>query len=699
MTGSDTLGERASETAESTPARSSDGAHPSFQYRPSLDGLRGVAVLLVMVFHVGATSLRNGYVGVDAFFVLSGFLVTSILLTELSRSGSLRLSVFYARRVRRLLPASLVVILAVAVVWPLVAPVAQLDAVAADARAAALYYANWQFIISGTNYEAEIANASPLVHFWSLSIEEQFYFVFPLVLFALWRLTGRNLRLLLAAIGVLLAVSLYLQFSIAAGGSADRAYFGTDTRMYQPLLGAAAAMGVALVVQRRRVVRFADTVGLVALVVLATGMVDMSRSMRGLLAAGATALLIGALEFGSPTSWTRRVLSSAPLLYLGKRSYGLYLWHWPIVLLTERLLGAEGALRLVIVLVVSSALAELSYNLLEQPIRHATFLHRVPRAVAVSGIALSVATALIAPLLLSGAEGTATPTPTRTAGVVDERLADSLGPAPTNVDWRKVTGRAGNIPDIPNCENDDPDSCFVVRGDGDTVLLVGDSHARMLLPALTEWASQRDLSLAVSIIPGCGWPEGVRRNASDDKAICHERRADWTTDLVDAVGAEHVVLYQRLPPERLWRNGSVELLDPELQASGYPEGYYQVMENTIRRLSEQDVDVVAIESTPFVSEGDPLDCLSTATRVFDCSWLVPVDTLPEEVLLRSLDSELENVTALDLDDIACPMLPLCVPYIEENFVYQDWNHVHPDWWQENQVQVDERLDAVVVADS
>lgn len=177
MTGSDTLGERASETAESTPASSSDGAHPSFQYRPSLDGLRGVAVLLVMVFHVGATSLRNGYVGVDAFFVLSGFLVTSILLTELSRSGSLRLSVFYARRVRRLLPASLVVILAVAVVWPLVAPVAQLDAVAADARAAALYYANWQFIISGTNYEADLDDiACPMLPLCVPYIEENFVY-------------------------------------------------------------------------------------------------------------------------------------------------------------------------------------------------------------------------------------------------------------------------------------------------------------------------------------------------------------------------------------------------------------------------------------------------------------------------------------------------------------------------------------------
>lgn len=699
MTGSDTLGERASETVETTRAGGAGEGHTAFQYRPALDGLRGVAVLLVIVFHVGATSLRNGYVGVDAFFVLSGFLVTSILITELSRSGSLQLSVFYARRVRRLLPASAAVILSVAVIWPLVAPVAQLDAVAADARAAALYFANWQFIISGTNYEAELASASPLVHFWSLSIEEQFYFVFPLVLFALWRLTRRNLQLMLVAIGSLLAVSLYLQFSIASSGSADRAYFGTDTRMYQPLLGAAASMVVALVIRRHRAWRFADAIGLVALVVLATGLVEVSRSMRGLLAAGATVLLIGALEFGSETSWTRRMLTSAPLLYLGKRSYGLYLWHWPVVLLTERLLGAEGVLRLAIVLVVSSALAELSYNLLEQPIRHSTSLHRVPRAVVVGGIALSVVTALLAPVLLSGTEGTAAPTPTRTAGVVDERLADALGPAPKNVDWRAVTGRAGNVPDIPNCENDDPDSCFLVRSDGDTVLLIGDSHARTMVPYMTEWAEERGLSLAAAIIPGCGWPEGVRRNASDDKAICDERRDNWTTDLIDAVDARHVVMYQRLPPDSLYRSGSLELTDPELQAAGYPDGYYEVMERTVRRLGERDVNVVIIESTPFVEEGDPLDCLSTATRVYDCSWLVPFDAMPEEVLLRSLDEEFENVTVIDVDDIACPMRPLCVPYLDERFTYRDWNHVHPDWWQDNQTMLDDRLDPLLLGDA
>ena len=157
--------------------------------RPALDGLRTVAVYLVVLFHAGASWFDGGFVGVDLFFVLSGFLVTTILLEELSSTGRLSLLRFYDRRVRRLLPAAVLLIVVVSAVSLLVLSSVQRDLFIADARAALLYFANWHFLNESRDYfGAETFDASPFLHFWSLSIEEQYYFVFPLLLWGAWRL-------------------------------------------------------------------------------------------------------------------------------------------------------------------------------------------------------------------------------------------------------------------------------------------------------------------------------------------------------------------------------------------------------------------------------------------------------------------------------------------------------------------------------
>ena len=226
-------------------------------YRAHLDGLRAVAVYLVVAFHAGAYRFSGGFVGVDVFFVLSGYLVTQVLLRDLSEHGSIRFGRFYARRVRRLLPASMVTLLVTAVVFTAVATPAEVAEAARAFRAAFLYVANWFFLGESTEYFGDQVDENPVLHFWSLAVEEQFYIVWPVAfaaVVALWRRAGRHgwwgVRATVAAgAAASLTWALVLQRT-----SPDRAYFGTDARAYQLLAGAllALAPGVAYRLGRSR---------------------------------------------------------------------------------------------------------------------------------------------------------------------------------------------------------------------------------------------------------------------------------------------------------------------------------------------------------------------------------------------------------------------------------------------------------------
>jgi hypothetical protein len=189
-----------------TPSSAGERPTPPFEHRPSLDGIRAVAVLLVIAFHAGMTALGHGYVGVDVFFVLSGFLITSLLARELLGSGRLRFVAFYARRVRRLLPAALLVLLVTAVAYELVASPAAVSETRGGFVASALYFANWFFLRQANDYFAQGAHPSPVEHYWSLSVEEQFYLVWPALMVGLVFLARCGLRLEVVAATLALAV-------------------------------------------------------------------------------------------------------------------------------------------------------------------------------------------------------------------------------------------------------------------------------------------------------------------------------------------------------------------------------------------------------------------------------------------------------------------------------------------------------------
>jgi peptidoglycan/LPS O-acetylase OafA/YrhL len=362
--------------------------------------VRGIAVAVVLLFHGGFAWAKGGYLGVSTFFTLSGFLITGILVSEWSASGGIVLSRFWARRFRRLLPALLVAVGVVCVYAKVLAPADQLANIRADGLAALGYVANWRFIVSGQSYAALFAAPSPLLHVWSLAIEEQFYVVYPLLVFGVLVL-GRGRRSVLAGVLATLAVASVVT-SFVLGSDHTRTYYGTDTRAVELLLGALLAIWVAgrPELDRRRRHPIA-TLGVVALAVMAVCWVTTGQSSGWLYRGGfagygvlSTALVAAAVVPGP----ARRLMSLPPLRGLGLISYGVYLYHWPIFLWlsptrTHLSQWPLFALRVGLTLVA----AVVSYYVVEQPIRAGRLpgvraLLAAPVAAAVAVVALLAAT-------------------------------------------------------------------------------------------------------------------------------------------------------------------------------------------------------------------------------------------------------------------------------------------------------------------
>jgi peptidoglycan/LPS O-acetylase OafA/YrhL len=340
---------------------------------PALDGLRGLALVGVLLFHAGG-ALRGGYLGVDLFFVLSGFLITRLLLHEREETGAIALGAFWVRRARRLFPALLSLMPAVAVYGRFFARPDELAPLRGDALATLAYVANWREILSDKSYWELFAAPSLLEHTWSLSIEEQFYVVWPLVVMVLLR-RGRPRAVLAAALSAfaLSALAMVVRFD---PGNVSRVYLGTDTRAAGLAAGAALATvlapDAALPVSA---VRALDGLGLVTAAGLAVAWWTLDGQdpwlyHGGLWLTEAGALILIACAAAGPASLVARALSWRPLTLLGTISYGAYLWHWPVdVFLSESRLHISGIGLHATQLAVTFAIAIASYRLLERPIR------------------------------------------------------------------------------------------------------------------------------------------------------------------------------------------------------------------------------------------------------------------------------------------------------------------------------------------
>jgi len=516
------------------------GRGPRFHHVAGLDGIRAFAVLAVIAFHSGFSWIPGGYYGVDAFFVLSGFLITSLLVTEWRGTGTVGLGRFWARRARRLLPALFVLLFAIGLVvavWPSVLNTTHL---LAGATATTFYAANWYFVAGHANYFTALSQPSPLLHTWSLAIEEQFYLVWPLVVLAVLRgrrrprrdepgaiaegdLSGgsgvapearrpgtegtpapeegagvpagvpeRARRLeVLVAVSVLgaLASALLMAVITPVGGDPTRAYYGTDTRAQGLLVGAAVAAAFARWGSVRGARARGALAGLAVLGALGTALlwwrVPETSSLAfhgGFLVASVAAAAVVAGAVQAPGSPLSRALGWGPVRALGRISYGVYLWYWPVLLvMTGSRTHLEGWGLFVVRVAVTIAIATASYHLVERPVRRGAFPGRwaLVAAPAAAAVALSVVLvgALLVPsapsgpaLTASGGSGRgATKSPLTAAG---STLGASNGAATTS-------------------------------GHPLRALLVGDSVAGSLGVGLDQVAARYGIQLVNEGAPGC----------------------------------------------------------------------------------------------------------------------------------------------------------------------------------------------------
>lgn len=360
----------------STSTEPSAARRPTIPHLPALDGLRGLAVLGVLLFHDGR--LSGGYLGVDLFFVLSGYLITSLLLAEWKAAGRIDLAQFWIRRARRLFPALLALMPAVALYAATLAKPGELLRIRWDGFATLGYVANWRAIFAGRSYWDMFEAPSPLEHTWSLAIEEQFYVLWPLLTVAALRLFKGSRRAMFAiCLGLgIVSTSLLVWHGIRIGGT-DRAYLGTDTRGAAILFGAALACFLAEFRSSPPTgpSRSLDALGLVAVLVLGFSWIRMDGQHRFLYRGGflvteiAVLVLIVCATRGAH-SLIGRAFAFKPLTWVGLISYGVYLWHWPLyVVFSPERMHFSGLPLTLLRLSTTFGLSLISYHWLEQPIR------------------------------------------------------------------------------------------------------------------------------------------------------------------------------------------------------------------------------------------------------------------------------------------------------------------------------------------
>ena len=527
------------------PAGGAEGARPDFGYKPALDGIRAIAVLSVIAYHFGADWAPGGFLGVDMFFVLSGYLITSLLVLEWGKSSTIDLVAFWARRARRLLPALLLVLLAIAIWATLTAHSDQLDGIRADSIWTLFYGANWHLIDTSQSYFTMVREASPLRHTWSLAIEEQFYLVWPLIAFACLKL-ARGRRWLLATVcGIGIVVSTLWMTHLFDAANRSRAYYGTDSRAGQLMVGA--LLGLVLLrwsPRTRAQQRAVQAAGIVGAAVCLWFFLEVGDAESGMYRGGflvfafATAALIAAVvqTLQSPL---RGGLSWQPVVWIGAISYGLYLWHWPIVVaVTPDTLGRTGWQLSAVRLALTFGFATLSYYLLEQPVRHGNWFRGR------TGIALAAGAGLATAVVIVVATSGGTPPPSYLVANPDKPV-EQTAPTPT-------------APPLP----------AEAKLGVSRMLLVGDSIAGNIGASLGEVAAKHGVALTTIARPACGLTTAIP--TTDDEPLfwsapCAAKAESYQNDAVRDVDPD-VVLWLSV-----WEGLDMQFPDGTHATFGTPE--------------------------------------------------------------------------------------------------------------------------------
>lgn len=631
-------------------------------FRPDLEGLRGVSILLVVLFHAGVAAAAGGFVGVDVFFVLSGFFITGMLAGEASETGSINLSAFWANRSLRLLPALLVVLLfTLAVVMWLYAPIDRAE-IARNARAVALYSGNIEFASNQADYFRSQEN--PLLHTWSLGVEEQFYIVWPLLMLGVAALAARNVRVeedddsTRRALLLFVSVAALLSFGISiwlTTTSQPWAFFGMPTRIWEFAAGGILALAISRKTDFWPGAATAMQVAGLGMIAVGVFRYDMTTPYPGVAATvpalGAVALIVGGSR--APDSFVSRALSVTPLRALGRLSYAWYLWHWPLIGLAAVLHPQIGVTGKLMWSAAALVLAWLTHKFVEQPARNGGRLESIPtRWVAPLALGASVAAAGVAHFAMRAAE------------------------RETSVRPQKTFARARVDRMQPSCWTNTVDEwkgpcVFGDRNAPVMLSLLGDSHAEHWLAGLDRAGKENGWRIESHIKGGCPVADVPQRFSGRLERMygeCIRYREAMIREII-AKKPNAVILsnWDHYIPAQ--GSGLVWQVAADEWAAG--------LRRTYARFSNAGIKVIVMRGTPRTFVDVPV-CLSrkAANLPFagSCTYDRARAFIPQAVEAQNRAAQNLNVSFVDMNDQICAT-PVCSPVRNGIVVFTDDNHL------------------------
>ena len=672
------------------------------EHRADVQGLRALAVLLVVADHAGADVVAGGFVGVDVFFVLSGFLITSLLVREVAARGRVSITGFYARRARRILPAATVTLLVV-LAWCArnLAPV-QVAEVGEDARWSAFFAANVHFGRAGEDYFDTDRTVSPFQHYWSLAVEEQFYLVWPLLLGVVVLAGGRLTRHVAPLLAVLCLASAawWVHLGIA---DPQQAYFSSAARGWELGLGALLAVLAPQLLRLPAWVRTTlGAAGLAAVVAAAASVgtaAGAGTTWRIPLAVLGTVALVAA-GTGGRARGTHRLLGARPMTWLGDRSYSLYLWHWPVLVL-----GAAHATPVLLAVAVALTLA--SYHLVEQPFRRGRLVGRGPRALimwpaalamVLSGTTIAVAHADSALAARMG-EGTARPAPLVADEVpvastrrTDRRRPPAL-PEPRSVEAlvREAVAeseRGGPVrfpmSNLPGLDDDTWHLAYTCNSSshvtksricptGDlegrtTVAVYGDSRAGQWLPAIDRFGRSEGLRVVPYIKPACPpYPLRVVVWGGADFDNCHAWR-DWAGERIRELDPDVVIIGSDVVTT--WRVRS----DPGLSLT---QTWARAVGDLVDTMRRQGALVVVLGDIPLHAT-DPEACLTAPGAVMGRCDVSSTGWTAEANGVVAAAARTHGAAYVDVNRLMC-LDGRCPLVVSGTVTYADATHLSVSW--------------------